>query len=152
MTASAPDIERFDPVNPALIRNPYPTFARYREADQVHWGIATLGVRQEHWPLFQQWSVDVANAIRDPEVFPRPDIIDFRRSSARHLTFGHGSHFCIGSHLARLELRTALRLLAERVPHAQLAEDPPSIALSGARTPCFRHQNECSWTSGMRAA
>jgi cytochrome P450 len=66
-------------------------------------------------------------ANRDPEVFEQPDVIDFSRHSAKHLTFGIGSHFCIGSHLAKLELRLALRSLARVLPEMELVEDPADI-------------------------
>ncbi len=60
-------------------------------------------------------------ANRDSNHFPDPDRIDFHRTSGRHMTFGLGNHFCIGSHLARLELRSALGSLARRFPDLQLA-------------------------------
>lgn len=66
-------------------------------------------------------------ANRDPEVFENPDVIDFDRGNGRHLAFGVGPHFCIGSHLARLEMRLALRALAARVPGLMLVEDPKDI-------------------------
>jgi cytochrome P450 len=66
-------------------------------------------------------------ANRDPEVFENPDVIDFGRENVKHLTFGLGPHFCIGSHLARLELRLAMRALAARVPDMVLTEDPKDI-------------------------
>lgn len=66
-------------------------------------------------------------ANRDPEVFENPDVIDFRRENAKHLAFGLGPHFCIGSHLARLEMRLALRALAARVPDMVLVEEPEDI-------------------------
>jgi cytochrome P450 StaP len=59
-------------------------------------------------------------ANRDPQVFHDPDRIDFGRPASRHLTFGFGPHFCLGSALARFELRTALRSLSERAPHIEL--------------------------------
>ena len=65
-------------------------------------------------------------ANRDPEVFGDPDRIDFGRPAARHLTFGFGSHFCLGSALARFELRTALRILSERAPQIRLS-DPEGV-------------------------
>jgi cytochrome P450 len=65
-------------------------------------------------------------ANRDPQVFRDPDRIDFGRPGARHLTFGFGSHFCLGSALARFELRTALRTLSERAPQIQLS-DPDHV-------------------------
>ena len=63
-------------------------------------------------------------ANRDPNHFPDPDRIDFQRTIGRHLTFGWGNHFCIGSHLARLELRSALGALARKFPDLRLAADP----------------------------
>jgi cytochrome P450 len=66
-------------------------------------------------------------ANRDPEVFQSPDVIDFGRADGKHLTFGIGTHFCIGSHLARLEVRLAMRALAEAAPRMQLVEDPADI-------------------------
>jgi cytochrome P450 len=45
---------------------------------------------------------------RDPEVFDRPDEMDFRRSPNPHLGFGQGPHLCIGIHFARSVLRIAI--------------------------------------------
>ena len=66
-------------------------------------------------------------ANRDPNHFTDPDRIAFTRSGSRHLTFGLGNHFCIGSHLARLEMRSALGALATRFPDLQLAVDPHEV-------------------------
>lgn len=64
-----------------------------------------------------------AAANRDPEVFPDPDIIDLHRdNSAQHLTFGFGSHQCLGKNLARLELQVILQELTARFPDLRLAE------------------------------
>ncbi|MAE94633.1 MAG: cytochrome [Deltaproteobacteria bacterium] len=57
-------------------------------------------------------------ANRDPEVFPEPDRLDITRDAQRHLAFGFGAHFCLGSRLARLEGTLALQGLLDR--HAQL--------------------------------
>src|SRR4029077_13672136 len=45
------------------------------------------------------------SANRDEDVFPEPDRFDLRRpNAADHVAFGLGVHFCLGAHLARLEL------------------------------------------------
>lgn len=52
---------------------------------------------------------------RDPEVFERPREIDLERPHCRHLSFGAGVHRCIGSNLARLQMRIALEQLLSRL-------------------------------------
>jgi cytochrome P450 len=54
-------------------------------------------------------------AARDPEEFPDPDRVDFRRKP-RHMSFGYGPHLCLGMHLARRELRIALEQFLAMVP------------------------------------
>lgn len=61
-------------------------------------------------------TVLLGSANIDESEFPEPADIDFERSANRHLAFGGGVHRCLGSHLARLELRVALEQLHERIP------------------------------------
>ena len=61
-----------------------------------------------------------ASANRDEEVFPHPDVFDIDRSPNDHLAFGIGQHFCLGSHLARLELRVMFEHLLRRLPDIEL--------------------------------
>jgi cytochrome P450 len=66
----------------------------------------------------------VAAANRDPEAFTDPDVLDIGRAAARnHLAFGMGSHFCLGSPLARMEGVTAFTTLSRRFPNLRLASD-----------------------------
>ena len=68
----------------------------------------------------------MAAANRDPEQFPHPDTLDFARTDNRHLSFGHGSHFCIGAALARLETQLAIEGLLRTLPKLELAGEAPS--------------------------
>jgi cytochrome P450 len=78
----------------------------------------------------------IAAANRDPAVFPDPHRFDPARKGSRHLTFGHGLHFCLGSHLARRELEVALGALLARLPGLALAEaEPPRIVGGVIRGP-----------------
>jgi len=63
-------------------------------------------------------------ANRDPRVFDQPADLLLDRSPNPHLSFGHGTHFCLGASLARLELRIALPRLAARFPALRLAGPP----------------------------
>jgi cytochrome P450 len=59
----------------------------------------------------------------DPAIYERPDEVDFHREGNRHIAFGAGVHRCLGSHLARLELRVAMREWHRRIPSYQMADN-----------------------------
>jgi cytochrome P450 len=54
------------------------------------------------------------SANHDERVFGEPERFDIRRAPNKHLTFGHGVHFCLGAMLARVELIGALNTLLDR--------------------------------------
>jgi len=56
----------------------------------------------------------------DPAEFDDPETVDFARNPNRHRAFGGGPHRCLGSHLARLELRVALREFHRRIPDYEI--------------------------------
>ncbi|OBA82893.1 cytochrome [Mycobacterium sp. 1164966.3] len=56
----------------------------------------------------------------DPAEFPDPELVDFTRNPNRHRAFGGGPHRCLGSHLARMELRVALREFHRRIPDYEI--------------------------------
>ena len=62
-----------------------------------------------------------AGANRDPERFENPDDFDIDRGIVRHLTFGHGAHYCMGVHLARLEAQVVLNQIFDAVTHLEVA-------------------------------
>jgi cytochrome P450 len=61
-------------------------------------------------------------ANRDPAVFADPHDLDLTRSPNPHVAFGHGPHFCLGAHLARLEFAEMLRRLLEHAPDLTIGE------------------------------
>jgi cytochrome P450 len=69
----------------------------------------------------------IGAANSDGTMFAGGDEVDFERGAARHVAFGVGHHFCLGAHLARLELRVALEELHRRIPDYALA---PGVELS----------------------
>ena len=64
------------------------------------------------------------SANRDRAVFTSPDKFQIDRHPNPHLAFGSGPHFCLGVHLARLELMTIFRALLPTLPHVRLAGPP----------------------------
>jgi cytochrome P450 len=61
------------------------------------------------------------SANRDEDVFPDADVFDITRHPNEHVAFGHGQHFCLGSHLARMEIRVMFEELLRRLPDIALA-------------------------------
>jgi cholest-4-en-3-one 26-monooxygenase len=63
------------------------------------------------------------SANRDATVFEQPDTFDITRSPNPHMAFGFGAHFCLGNQLARLELKTMVNRLLDRLPDIHLDID-----------------------------
>jgi cytochrome P450 len=68
-----------------------------------------------------------AAANRDPAVFERADELDITRAHIDHLSFGYGTHFCLGAVIARMEGEIAFAALARRFPDIELAVDPSEL-------------------------
>jgi cytochrome P450 len=62
----------------------------------------------------------VMSANRDPAVYDDPDRFDVTRRPQQVTTFGFGTHFCLGAHLARAELEVALKVILSRLPNLRL--------------------------------
>ncbi|NKQ55473.1 cytochrome P450 [Amycolatopsis sp. K13G38] len=71
------------------------------------------------------------SANRDPEEFPNPDELVLDRQPNRHLGFGSGIHRCLGSHLARLELKILLQEFLHRVPRYRVAPGKEAVWHTG---------------------
>jgi cytochrome P450 len=64
----------------------------------------------------------LGSANNDERVIDNPEVVDFDRPSFRHYAFGGGVHRCLGSHLARLELRISLSEWHRRIPEYHIPE------------------------------
>ncbi|MDQ4076405.1 MAG: cytochrome P450/oxidoreductase, partial [Chloroflexota bacterium] len=65
-----------------------------------------------------------ASANHDERQFENPDDLDiYRDNTTDHLTFGYGSHQCMGKNIARMEMRIFLEELTKRLPHMELVPD-----------------------------
>jgi cytochrome P450 len=62
-------------------------------------------------------------ANRDPQRFPDPDRFDITRTDNEHVAFGGGVHYCLGTHLARMEAQLAIGGLVRRFPRLELQSD-----------------------------
>jgi hypothetical protein len=93
--------------------------------DDTHW--QGVDMKADDWVLL---SFPAAN--RDPAHFDRADEVVIDREVNRHAAFGLGIHRCLGSHLARMELRVALEVWLERIPAFTLA-DPGAVTWSAGQ-------------------
>jgi cytochrome P450 len=91
---------------------PVPNSGRYASRD--------MQIGDMHVPKGTQMNISWAAANLDPEVFPHPLTVDFFRPRMPHVTFAAGPHRCLGSHLARLELRVALDQFHKRIPDYEI--------------------------------
>jgi cytochrome P450 len=71
--------------------------------------------------------IPFASANHDADQFSEPDTVDLTRDPNPHIAFGAGNHRCVGSHLARLELRIAFEELHRRIPDYRLDPDNPPV-------------------------
>lgn len=122
--------------NPALVAGTVREVGRLESPAQIISRVATRDMEFRGLTLRagQLVAINLAQANRDPEVYPDPDRFDITRTGPSALTFGHGEHFCIGTALATLETE---RLLTHLLPHmidAEILDDP----LVWRPTPAFR--------------
>jgi len=96
-------------------------FMRQAQGD---YRLGDVHLRSGDWLLLSYLSAN-----RDDAVFPDPFRFDIdRRNADEHLAFGIGVHFCLGAHLARMELEAFFRELLPRLEYAELAGQPESMA------------------------
>ena len=92
---------------------------------------------------------------RDEEVFHDAEVFDVARDPNEHLSFGIGEHFCLGSNLARMELRKIFGGLLERLPEIELAAEPRRLRsnfINGVKEMRVSFPPNARKSSGSKAA
>ncbi len=104
--------------NPELIPNAIEELLRFEPPSPVNSRYVTRDVELYGLTVPQGSAMVLLNASanRDDRKFPDGDRFDIHREMGRHLTFGYGLHFCLGTHLARMEGRLALEEVLKRFP------------------------------------
>ncbi|MCV0427412.1 MAG: cytochrome P450 [Roseibium sp.] len=97
--------------------SPLPFFHRYSTEEVEICGQA--------YPRGTKFGVLYGSANRDPKQFPDADRFDVGRTPNWHIAFGRGAHFCLGNHLARLDMDIIFSTLLKRFKTIELAERIP---------------------------
>lgn len=108
--------------------SPLPFFDRYAAEDVEVGGITH--------PRGTRFGLLYGAANRDPAQFDQPDRFDVGRTPNRHLAFGGGAHFCLGNHLARLDMDVIFTTLFRTFRRIDLVEVPEykrSLSVRGPR-------------------
>ncbi|MCP5059806.1 MAG: cytochrome P450 [bacterium] len=122
-------LEQYDKLiaDPGLLRTMVPEVIRWQTPLSYMRRTATrdceLGGKQiQKYDQLLMWYV---SGNRDEDVFENADALEIERHNAvRHLSFGHGTHFCMGSRLAELQLRVLWEEILERFERIEVQEEP----------------------------
>ncbi|MEP3049454.1 MAG: cytochrome P450 [Roseibium sp.] len=115
--------------------SPLPFFHRYNTENMT--------VCDQNFDRGTKFGVLYGSANRDPEQFENADQFDIGRSPNWHIAFGRGAHFCLGNHLARLNMDIIFSTLLKRLKSIDLVEKPTYKRGLSVRGPEAVH---ISWT------
>ena len=110
--------------NPALAAQAVEEVLRYEAPVQATSRIVEKDKQVAGCPMKKSQPVfmSLAAANRDPDKFDAPDAFDITVKRPSHVSFGGGSHICIGAPLARIEARRVFEKLFQRYPNMTLAD------------------------------
>ncbi|EJS68918.1 cytochrome P450 [Bacillus cereus] len=120
--------------NPNLIDSAIEEGLRYYspvEVTTARWAAEPFQIHDQMIQKGDMVIIALASANRDETVFEKPEVFDITRENNRHIAFGHGSHFCLGAPLARLEAKIAISTLFNRMPALQIKGDREKIKWQG---------------------
>jgi cytochrome P450 len=118
LLATHPDERAALVEDPSLIPNAVEELLRFEAPSPIQ---ARYVTRDVSWhgvdvPKGSRLALLTGSAGRDERKYPEPERFDVRRHFDRHVSFGHGIHFCLGASLARLEAKVALEETLHRFP------------------------------------
>lgn len=120
--------------NPKLIDSAIEEGLRYYspvEVTTARWAAEPFQIHDRTIEKGDMVVIALASANRDETVFENPEVFDITRENNRHIAFGHGSHFCLGAPLARLEAKIAITTLFNRMPELQIKGNREEIKWKG---------------------
>jgi len=115
---------------PALMPDAVEEFLRYDssvERAMVRFVTRDTELAGQHLRRGQFVVAVVGSANRDEAMCANPERLDITRPACPHMSFGKGTHYCLGASLARQELDIALNTLLRRCPGLRLAVDPSAV-------------------------
>lgn len=114
--------------NPSLVQSAVREFARYDSPVQFSGRAVTEDFSWHGQEIKQGQTVILllGSANHDPEKFSDPDRLDISRDEGMPLSFGHGTHFCIGAALAYTEAEVAFATLLQRTSSLKMLDDVPA--------------------------
>ena len=133
--AQHPDQRRRIVEDPALIPSTVEELLRWESPVTTVSRTTTSDLELDGCPISKGSTVGImiGAANIDEETLPDAFTVDLERNPNKHLAFGGGIHRCLGSHLARLELRIALREWHHRIPDYSLAPGAELVYQAGLR-------------------
>jgi cytochrome P450 len=134
--AAHPEHRRQLVENPDIIPNAIEELLRWETPVMMVSRVAVQDTELAGCPVRQgdHAIVVIGSANTDEAEFPDAHEVRFDREVNRHIAFGGGIHRCLGSHLARLELRVALREWHKRIPDYEVEADHTLVYTTGIRS------------------
>jgi cytochrome P450 len=122
--AQNPDQRRRLVEDPSLIQHAVEEMLRWETPVQAVVRVTTEATEISGCPVpeGQVVAVMLASANTDERSWDDVETVDFDRTANRHIAFGGGAHRCLGSHLARMELRVALEEWHRSIPDYRIAD------------------------------
>lgn len=133
--AEHPDQRRRIVDDPSIVPSAVEELLRWESPVTAVPRMATRDIELDGCPIKkgEHVGISIGAANTDEEAMPGASSVDLSRSPNKHLAFGGGIHRCLGSHLARMELRITLREWHTRIPSYSIVPGTELNYLSGLR-------------------